>query len=835
MATLTYKGRLPGVLCEPQLPRRADDPLRLDVTGFVGFAERGPLNTPVRIEDISQYRTLFGGDLLVARDGGLPVYAYLPQAVQSFFANGGRRCYVVRVAREDPSGKEQARPNRFALPGMVAWNGTALRRVVAPAAWVGRWSDRMQVGTQLYHTPLRVRGATEPYRFDPTTNTLAVDLAVPARTTVLPGDVLRLQFDDDVHLLLRAAAVMVQSDGAAEAPANGRKRTNLVAITVTSTLALAFRVWPAPPPELPTHVEQLSAAGWEPLPAAISALALTADGVVCSLPATTNVAAGDMLRLLVAGFTLLAPVAQVDWAYDAAGDTRFLRVVLSQLLEPVTPAASGTPSQVDFLSFDLLIREGNATLEVWPDARFATWTDVLATGSVTPADTAGRSLRLAKPDERDIFPLGMSALPLFTRPLPDLHASGKDGLDHFDAAQLFLDDKLAGYGLRTIMRRAEELLYLSNPPQPLVKLHSLIPIAEVALIALPDLVHRRWQPAEPLAEPPQPEQPEQPPTEVGFRDCPPPPAQPAAPQPEPALPPLELTDSSDALLPEPFAQQLAAAPLVVAAWEYDQADQDALVKVQEALINVCAARSDGVALLSVPEHFARRELVDWQQQLTGIAAFFDGNPLSYAAAYHGWVQVRELATPELAPLRNVPPDGTVCGMIAAREGLRGAWIAPANERLRGVIGLTPELDEDDWLLLFDRQVNLLRQQPGRFTLMSAHTLSSDPLLWQISVRRLLILLRKLLLRAGAQYVFEPNDTRFQRRVQVAFERQLNRLLENGALTAFQVVTGDAVNTRNDYDNGRLIIEIRVAPSQPVEFISVVLLRTGEDLLEVIER
>src|SRR5437763_13877013 len=87
--SLTYNGRLPGVVCQAALPPPPEDPLRLDVAGFVGFAERGPLDTPVLLEDAAQYRRVFGGDLPVAREGGRPIYAYLPGAVQAFFDNGG--------------------------------------------------------------------------------------------------------------------------------------------------------------------------------------------------------------------------------------------------------------------------------------------------------------------------------------------------------------------------------------------------------------------------------------------------------------------------------------------------------------------------------------------------------------------------------------------------------------------------------------------------------------------------------------------------------------------------------------------------------------------------
>src|SRR5687768_5670349 len=91
--------RLPGVYFLPA-PRPAVLALPpLDVAAFVGFAERGPLHLPVAIEDPSAYAAIFGGDLALARDErGRMIHANLPSSVTSFFANGGRRCYVVRVA-----------------------------------------------------------------------------------------------------------------------------------------------------------------------------------------------------------------------------------------------------------------------------------------------------------------------------------------------------------------------------------------------------------------------------------------------------------------------------------------------------------------------------------------------------------------------------------------------------------------------------------------------------------------------------------------------------------------------------------------------------------------
>jgi phage tail sheath protein FI len=174
-------------------------------------------------------------------------------------------------------------------------------------------------------------------------------------------------------------------------------------------------------------------------------------------------------------------------------------------------------------------------------------------------------------------------------------------------------------------------------------------------------------------------------------------------------------------------------------------------------------------------------------------------------------------------------------MIAARELRRGPWIAPANVPLQGVVGLTPLFSAGEWADLFNAQINLIRQPPGQFMLLSAHTLSADTQLLQISVRRLLIFLRKLALHQGMRYVFEANNERFRKAVQANFESILTALTTRGALTAFEVVTSSEINTPNDFDNGRFLIALKVAPTQPVEFITVVLLRAGEGLLEAIER
>src|SRR5437870_625666 len=69
-------------------PRRITT-TRTDIAGFVGIAARGPLHQPVQVESWTQFTSTFGAHI---------PQGYLAYAVQGFFANGGERCWVVRVA-----------------------------------------------------------------------------------------------------------------------------------------------------------------------------------------------------------------------------------------------------------------------------------------------------------------------------------------------------------------------------------------------------------------------------------------------------------------------------------------------------------------------------------------------------------------------------------------------------------------------------------------------------------------------------------------------------------------------------------------------------------------
>ena len=113
----------PGVYYE-----RADtsgntlSPLRTDIAGFVGMARRGPLHLALPVDSWRQFEATFGE---------FTGAAYLAYAVRAFFENGGRRCWVVRIASPAAVAARWVDPLAPAPPALHPWDVEAS----SPGVW----------------------------------------------------------------------------------------------------------------------------------------------------------------------------------------------------------------------------------------------------------------------------------------------------------------------------------------------------------------------------------------------------------------------------------------------------------------------------------------------------------------------------------------------------------------------------------------------------------------------------------------------------------------------------------------------------------------------------
>jgi uncharacterized protein len=699
---VAYRGRLPGVRCDPSLPRPVDDSIHLDVAAFVGFAERGPVDDPQPVEDTSQYETVFGDDLSLAIDDrGVPVYAALPDAVRSFFDNGGRRAYVVRVVGDSAAtlNVPVRVTSRIPLGGGQAVTGVAMAAgpldsadgqppLHLVASSPGAWAARMTVDVDVIDTVLAIS----------TNNAGTVDLTPASRRLLDEGDAVLVRRDATWLLL------WVPQSPAAVAPGDGWRDT-------------------------------------------------------------------DVARLLRADLTV------------RIGD-----VLATTAVERLTNLRLGPGS-----------------------GRVASWTDVLQpAGGDFRRD---RSMYLRAPAATTLVPVrGSVDEPVPSPPTTDILAAGSrnalavDGLETFDAARLFLDPRLTGHTVEGL-RLALEVLGLDDAPRAR-GLHALALQPEVAIVAMPDLYQRPWTEQAVLVDPePAAPEPQPPSTPVGFQPC-------------VTAPPGQVPPDED-IRPAAVLRMVVDPPSA-----YDPAG---LHTVAGAAADLCAARADMVAVLGLPRHAG---VADAQHLADALAArrSATGDVASYAGIWHPWGAVVERRSLSLAPLRAVPPDGAIAGTIAATELARGFWIEPAGRPLAGFVAADP-LDAGSTLAMFDRALNVVRRRPAGFVATSSHSMSPDRDLLQLTVLRLLIWVRKLCLREGARFVFEPDDERFRAQVATIFRRFLEALRVQGALAAYQVEV-ESLATRTLADEGKLRIDLKLAPTSPIEFLTVTLLRSGDGLLQI---
>ena len=189
-------------------------------------------------------------------------------------------------------------------------------------------------------------------------------------------------------------------------------------------------------------------------------------------------------------------------------------------------------------------------------------------------------------------------------------------MENFDVQALFLDSRLAGTGVRDLLNEAYQLLY-QNPPgtkvEPLRKLHSLLLIDEIGLISLPDLIQRKWDLEPPQARPPLPtsgcKPSSEPPVDWSqFHDCKQEEKKADCAPAHSDVP--DLPTESDAQ--HNLSEQLQRLPVIQAPEEYKM---DELLVVQRAMVKMCAARADVLAVLSLPLHFKRCEVLEWRRRL----------------------------------------------------------------------------------------------------------------------------------------------------------------------------------------------------------------------------
>jgi hypothetical protein len=256
-------------------------------------------------------------------------------------------------------------------------------------------------------------------------------------------------------------------------------------------------------------------------------------------------------------------------------------------------------------------------------------------------------------------------------------------------------------------------------------------------------------------------------------------------------------------------------------------DLATIVALQRRLLDLADALQSFIVLLDVPPGLSQRAMLRWRGQCHSM----------YAAAYHPWLLVARADDQRDVSVR-VPPSAIAAGIIARRERAFGVQYGPANELAAGVFDVVDRVTPVRHDELHQLAINVYLRERDGVRLSAGRTLSPDAGYRQLSVRRLMTMLRRVLDQQMQWVVFEPNTPQLRgdiRNQLDAFLRQLyaaNAFAGARAEEAFFVRCDDELNTPAVVDQGRLLAYIGVAPAEPLEFLVLQIARDGDGTLRI---
>lgn len=757
------------------------DEVRTDVAAFLGLAERGMTQFPVRLQSWEEYLTMFGGHVRGA---------YLSHAVQAFFANGGRACWVVRIATRASWRNTEGRAEHvYEVPHQAATDDLALelrqgiskrsktreagerytpneikdtpsggaprRRILLTAVSPGPWGRRIhfdlrQLDFGRYGFELRCPGSPTEIReglnFVEIISSLNEDFEHSSRFDELmqSGTELRSSFErSDVQRPQRAGVVRMGSDLA-------RARLQLC----------------VPVPRIDSRPERDDSnvdlvLTFEDYAAWNSRVCIGWSGY-----------ADDELSLTIEYFRP-DDGRRARLVYAAADCVQLVREITSTSL-PGFAEGLGIRAHLEQRSIDLSRADGVREYQESIDSRVGAedlvdleqlvrhHVDRQISEGGEELDEEAREARVAEEMTRFGW-VAQQGDPLL-RGLEEKHLVGSGATDRSQKLGLELLADIEEIGTLAF----PDLSTICAPSREVLRLHDL---------GVDRFDMRREQS-----------------TDLG------------------ALFGLPEHENDRKKLGEAFER---------------------FARVQQRMIEQCEARQDRMAILDTPPSRWNLSPARWRTR-------FDS---TRAAIYFPWLQV-ERARGGVA--LEVPPCGHVAGVYAKVERTRGPHRSPANVAIECCLDVSWEVTDRNHAELNDLGVNVIRSQPGRgIRALGARTLASPTRLERsgfalgyVGVRRLLNWIIVSLERRLAWTVFEPNGERLREEVERVVRSFLLGIWRRGMLGgesaggAFHVVCDESNNPplnvhEVDPHENRLVCEFGIRAPSPTEYL-VVRLTKQED-------
>lgn len=240
------------------------------------------------------------------------------------------------------------------------------------------------------------------------------------------------------------------------------------------------------------------------------------------------------------------------------------------------------------------------------------------------------------------------------------------------------------------------------------------------------------------------------------------------------------------------------------------------------LIDFCVnKRQDCFSVIDPPFGLTVKEIIQWQNGVHPLnGTRFDSD---FAALYWPWVQIRDGFNRVNVW---VPPSGTVLATYARSDSLSAPWFAPAGLN-RGLapnvldVFTRPSLEDRDSMYGNRNAVNPIIQfaDLDGFFIFGQKTLQRRPTaLDRVNVRRMMLFVEKEIRREARNLLFEPHDEALRQQFIQMATRILERVQLGRGITAFIIKCDTEINTPDVIDRNELRARIGIQPTRAAEFI-----------------
>ena len=263
--------------------------------------------------------------------------------------------------------------------------------------------------------------------------------------------------------------------------------------------------------------------------------------------------------------------------------------------------------------------------------------------------------------------------------------------------------------------------------------------------------------------------------------------------------------------------------------------------VVQALITLAETRTDCVALIDPPYGLTVMQVVAWHNGTSALPeAPTAGLDSSYAALYWPWVQVYDSRSEAYVW---IPPSGYAAQVFARTDAVAEVWWAPAGNnrgQLLDVIDVEHNATqgERDYMMGNGNMVNPLcklhENAPyciwGQQNLQRATTSRN-----RLTVRRMLIYLRRAIADASEAILMDPNDEITWSNFRTLVDPTFRKLVDARALSDYSVICDSSTNTVELQRNNTMLAKLLVVPVGTVEILRLqfINLPTGASISEIV--